>query len=53
MQKAGLWAGTRETRMYIESKKIELIVQGTKKAVETYNKLCKTKKVVAALHLTC
>lgn len=37
----------------IEAKGIEVIVQKTPEACETYNILCKTKKVIAALHLTC
>jgi hypothetical protein len=42
-----------ETREYIESKGIELIVQRTAEACKTFNNLVKSKKVVAALHLTC
>ena len=43
-------AGTRE---YVESKGIELIAQRTAEACKTFNRLIKSKKVVAALHLTC
>lgn len=32
---------------------VELIIEYTKKAVLTYNTLFHTKKVIAALHLTC
>jgi len=41
-----------ETREYIRSKGVEIIVEKTKKACELFNEL-KDKKVVAALHLTC
>ena len=43
----------RETSDFIRSKGIELLAQPTRKAVELWNELSKTKKVVAALHLTC
>jgi hypothetical protein len=36
-----------------EAHNIELIVQPTSEACETYNQLSKTQRVVAALHLTC
>jgi len=42
-----------ETRKYIESKGIELMVQKTTEACETFNRLGKSREVVAALHLTC
>ena len=32
---------------------IELIVENTEKACKTYNRLCPSRRVVAALHLTC
>ena len=41
-----------ETREYIRSKGVEIIVEKTKKACELFNEL-KNKRVVAALHLTC
>jgi hypothetical protein len=37
----------------IESRGIRPLVMPTDKACETYNRLCKTEKVAAALHLTC
>lgn len=49
----GLLSIPRDTRREIEAKGIELMAQRTGKAVKTFNKLCKEKKVVAALHLTC
>jgi hypothetical protein len=42
-----------ETRKYVESEGIEFIAQRTAKACETFNRLVKSRKVVAALHLTC
>jgi hypothetical protein len=50
---SGLMAIPRETADYIRSKGIELIVENTAKATEIYNRLSKSKRVVAALHLTC
>lgn len=43
----------KETVDYIKSKGIELIAENTAKATEIYNRLSKSKKVIAALHLTC
>jgi len=42
-----------ETENYFKSRGIELIVQSTKEACETFNRLVKSKRVIAALHLTC
>lgn len=42
-----------ETREFLNSKGIELIVEPTSGACKTYNELSKTRRVVAALHLTC
>ena len=50
---SGLMEVPESTKKWIISQKIELIVQSTKKACDTYNKLYSSKKVVAALHLTC
>jgi hypothetical protein len=50
---SGLMTVPPETRKYIESKGIELMVQKTTEACETFNRLGKSRKVVAALHLTC
>ena len=51
--KYGILKVLPETKEYIESKRIELIVEPTDKACEMYNKISKNKKAVAALHLTC
>jgi len=50
---SGLMEVPKEIADYLRSKRIELIAEDTKKASEIYNKLSKSKKVVAALHLTC
>ncbi|MHC1599593.1 MAG: Mth938-like domain-containing protein [Candidatus Methanospirareceae archaeon] len=51
--KYGIMKVLSQTREYIESKGIELIVEPTEKACEIYNRISQAKKVVAALHLTC
>ena len=42
-----------ETRQLLEGAGIQVIAEPTSRAWETYNRLCKTQQVVAALHLTC
>jgi len=42
-----------EVERAAESRNIQLIVQPTGEACDTYIQLSKVKKVVAALHLTC
>ena len=42
-----------QTRTAIERAGIQLVVQPTAKAVETYNRLRADKRLAAALHLTC
>jgi hypothetical protein len=42
-----------DTEKLIKSRGIELIVQPTKEACQTYNQLVSTRKVIALLHLTC
>jgi hypothetical protein len=42
-----------ETRSYVESQGIELVVQKTSEACKTFNRLAESRTVVAALHLTC
>ncbi|MEE8470318.1 MAG: Mth938-like domain-containing protein [Dehalococcoidia bacterium] len=48
-----MMAVPHETRRWLESKGIEVIVEGTDKACDSYNQLCRSRNVVAALHLTC
>jgi hypothetical protein len=50
---SGLMKVLPETENYLKSKGIELIVQSTREACETFNRLVKSKRVIAALHLTC
>jgi len=42
-----------ETEQNTETLGINLIVETTAKACQTYNQLCHSQRVVAALHLTC
>ncbi len=42
-----------ETKNYIQEQGIQLIAEETKKACEMYNHLCKEKRLIAGLHLTC
>lgn len=51
--KYGVLQVSAQTRADIESHGIELIAEPTDKACELYNHLSRTKKAVAALHLTC
>lgn len=50
---SGLMTILPETRKHVESEGIELIAQKTAEACETFNRLVKSRKVAAALHLTC
>ena len=50
---SGMMAVPPETRTYVESEGIELVVQKTAEACKTFNRLVESRKVVAALHLTC
>jgi len=50
---SGLMRVLPETESYLKSKGIELIVQSTREACKTFNRLVKSKKVMGALHLTC
>ena len=43
----------KETEDYIKSMNIELIINETEIMCEIFNKQSKTKKVIAALHLSC
>jgi len=42
-----------ETQHYLGEQGIELITQATDEAWQTYNQLCSSRKIIAALHLTC
>jgi len=50
---SGLMKIPPQTERYAKSSGIELIPAKTEKACKIYNELSKSRKVVAALHLTC
>ncbi len=50
---AGVAEVVPETKRLFQSQGITLIVEDTKRACETYNRLSSSQRVVAALHLTC
>jgi len=51
---SGLMRVPEEVKKYIESQGIEIIIENTRKAWKTFNKLLSEgRRVVAALHLTC
>ena len=50
---SGLMRVMPETASYLASQGIELIVETTHKACQTFNQVSASKKAVAALHLTC
>ena len=50
---SGLMEVPPRTRQFLEARGIELVAQPTDQAWRTYNQLSPSKKVVAALHLTC
>jgi len=49
----GMMRVPRETREYFETKGIQFLTEGTKKACELFNSLSKSKRTLAGLHLTC
>lgn len=51
---SGLMRVPTETKEFVESRGLELVVQPTEEACKTYNSLVKSgKRVIAAFHLTC
>ncbi len=50
---AGRLSVPDETRAQLEAAGIEVIVEWTERACDTYNQLRDRRRVVAALHLTC
>jgi hypothetical protein len=50
---AGVLSVADQIRNYLTSKGIEVRVEKTRAAVDLYNSLRETEKVVAALHVTC
>ena len=49
----GMMGVPAETRLYFQRKGIELFVEKTREACDLFNALSKTKRALAALHLTC
>jgi hypothetical protein len=49
----GLMQVLPETEKLVKSNGIKLIVQPTKEACQTYNRLSSSQKVISMLHLTC
>jgi len=50
---SGLMKVPNDVKELVASKNIELIVESTKEAYKTYNRLASTRRTVAAFHLTC
>lgn len=50
---SGMMRVPEETIKFITSKRIEIKVERTGKAVELFNNMPKGKKIITALHLTC
>jgi hypothetical protein len=50
---SGLMEVPSEIKEFVESKGIDIIVEKTKDACKTFNKLKDKKRVVGAFHLTC
>ena len=49
----GLMKIDEEAKNEFAKRNIELIIENTGQAVQTYNNLSKDKNIIAALHLTC
>ena len=49
----GMMSVPEETKLYFQTKGIELFVKKTSEACDLFNVLSKTKRALAALHLTC
>jgi len=50
---SGLMKVPQDVTDYVKSKNIELVVENTRQACQTYNRLCQSRRVIAAFHLTC
>ena len=50
---SGLMKVLPEVKEGVDARGIKLIVEATDKACHTYNQFCHSRKVIAALHLTC
>lgn len=51
--KVGMLKVLPETQRYIESLSIQLLVERTGQAWQTFNRLAGSKKILGAFHLTC
>jgi hypothetical protein len=49
----GMMSVPEETKLYFQRKGIELLVEKTREACDIFNVLSRTKRTLAALHLTC
>jgi hypothetical protein len=49
----GMMSVPEETRLYLQRKGIDLLVEKTKEACDLFNALSKNRRALAALHLTC
>lgn len=50
---SGLMKVPQDVKDHVKSKNIELVVQNSRQAFQTYNRLCRSRNVIAAFHLTC
>ena len=50
---SGRMAVPPETRQWLESRGVEVIVASTADACNIFNELCSSRRAAAALHLTC
>ncbi len=50
---SGIMSVPSDTEKLIRPEGIELIIEPTTRACQTYNQLCRNRKVIAMLHLTC
>ncbi len=49
----GMMCVPEETKLYFQRQGIELLVEKTREACDAFNVLSRTKRTLAALHLTC
>jgi hypothetical protein len=49
----GMMKVPEETRQYFQDKGVEFLIEKTGNACELFNALSRTKRALAALHLTC
>jgi hypothetical protein len=49
----GMMRVPEETKSYFQRKGVELLIEKTREACDLFNDLSRTKRALAALHLTC